>query len=34
LGEAAEEHMKMPRKTPKRIKKYLLDPAVSYAADV
>jgi transposase len=34
LREATEEHMKILHKTPKRIKKYFLDPAISYAADV
>jgi hypothetical protein len=29
-----EEHMNMLRKTPKRIKRYFLDPAIAYAADV
>jgi transposase len=34
LREAAEEHMKMLRKTPKRIRRYFLDPAIAYATDV
>jgi hypothetical protein len=34
LREATEEHMNMLRKTPKRIKRYFLDPAIAYAADV
>jgi transposase len=34
LREATEEHMNMPRRTPKRIKRYFLDPTIAYAADV
>jgi transposase len=34
LREATEEHMNMLRKRPKRIKRYFLDPAIAYAADV
>jgi transposase len=34
LRAATEEHMSMPHKTPKRIKRYFLDPAIAYAADV
>jgi transposase len=34
LGEAVEEHMNMLRRTPKRIKRYFLDLAIAYAADV
>jgi transposase len=34
LRAAAEEHMNMLRKTPRRIKRYFLDPAIAYAADV
>jgi transposase len=34
LREATEDHMNMLRKTPKRIKRYFLDPAIAYAADV
>jgi transposase len=34
LREATEEHMDMLRRTPKRIKRYFLDPAIAYAADV
>jgi transposase len=34
LREATEGHMKMLSKTPKRIKKYFLDPVISYAADI
>jgi transposase len=34
LREAAEEHMNMLRKTPKRIRRYFLDPAIACAADV
>jgi hypothetical protein len=34
LREATEEHMNMLRNTPKRIKRYFLDPAISYAANV
>jgi hypothetical protein len=34
LREAVEEHMKMLGRTAKRIKRYFLDPAIAYAADV
>jgi transposase len=34
LREATEEHMNMLRNTPKRIKRYFLDPTIAYAADV
>jgi transposase len=34
LRAATEEHMNMLRKKPKRIKRYFLDPAIAYAADV
>lgn len=34
LREATEEHMNMLRATPKRIRSYFLDPAISYAANV
>ena len=34
LRAAAEEHMNMLRKMPKRIRRYFLDSAIAYAADV
>jgi transposase len=34
LREATEEHMNMLHKTPKRIRRYFLDPAIAYASDV
>jgi hypothetical protein len=34
LREAAEEHMNILRRTPKRIKRCFLDPTIAYAADV
>jgi transposase len=34
LREATEKHMNMLRKTPNRIKRYFLDPAIAYAANV
>jgi transposase len=34
LRKATEEHMNMVRNTPKRIKRYFLDPAISYTANV
>jgi transposase len=34
LREATEEHMNMLRRTPDRIKRYFLDPAIAYAANV
>jgi transposase len=33
LREAAEEHMNMLNKTPGRIRRYFLDPAIAYAAN-
>jgi transposase len=34
LGEVTEEHMNMLRETPERIRRYFLDPAIVYTADV
>jgi hypothetical protein len=34
LGEETEEHMDMLNKTPGRIRRYFLDPAIAYAANV
>jgi hypothetical protein len=34
LREATEKHMNMLRKTPNRIRRYFLDPAIAYAANV